>query len=114
VLAVRDEVLKPRAAQVKAAVDGHFATLARYRADPAALAPLLASRLQLPPEQVSQAFRGLDLPTRSTNRSLLAADGEVARGLPALTALLQEKGLIGRSALDTSDLLDPRWVQEGT
>ncbi len=112
VLVVRSDVLVTQSAQVRAAVDGHFQALARYQADPAAHAVQLALRLQLPPEQIAQAFSGLDLPDRDANQALLAPDGAVSAALPALAALLQAQGLIDGGDLDTSSLIDPRWVQE--
>lgn len=112
VLAVRREVLDTHARQVQAAVDGHFRALARYQAQPAGVREVLAQRLQLAPAEVASAFQGLDLPSRPTNQRLLAAGGTVAQGLPALVALLQAQGLLERGALDTTGLLDARWVQE--
>lgn len=111
VLVVRHEVLATHAQQVEAAVNGHFAALHRFQTQPATVSATLAQRLQLPPAEVASAFQGLDLPSRQANQQLLARGGVVAQGLPALVALLQAQGLLERRALDTTDLLDPRWVQ---
>ena len=111
VLAVRTELLATQAAQVRVLVDSHFDALARYQKDRAPLAPLLAPVLQLPADQVDQAFRGLDLPSRQANQALMAPSGPLVRGLPSLVALLQAQGLLEAVALDTTALMDPRWVQ---
>lgn len=110
VLVARDDVVSRSMGQGRQLVQAHFRALARFQADPARVAAALARRLQLPPDEVLGAFRGLDLPGSEANRRLLAADGDVARGLPTLARLLYDKGLI-RKVAETEGLIDRRWLE---
>jgi NitT/TauT family transport system substrate-binding protein len=110
VLVAPDGVVARAAGQGRRLVQAHFRALARFQADPARIAPALARRLQLPPDEVLGAFRGLDLPGPEANRRLLAAEGDVARGLPSLARLLHDKGLIRKPA-ETDGLIDRRWLE---
>ncbi len=112
VLAVRADALAAQPAALRRVVETHFAALSAFQRQPEALFERLAPRLQLAPATVLSAFRGLDLPGRETNLTLLSTDGTVAQGLPALARLLLDKGLIA-SPVDPAGLIDTRWLGPG-
>jgi NitT/TauT family transport system substrate-binding protein len=109
VLAVRSDAQDTHGSALRALLAAHFAALAAFQAQPAQMALALAPWLKLAPDQVPSAFRGLHFPSPDENRQLLAPGGAVAAGIPALVTQMRELGLL-RGAVDTTGLLDPRWL----
>jgi NitT/TauT family transport system substrate-binding protein len=109
VLAVRADALPAHAAALQRLVDGHFAAQGRFSSQSAALAPAVAERMGISPQEVLTSFQGLELPGLVRNQALLRPGGDIAKGLPGLAALLLRQGLVD-APIDTRDLIDARWV----
>lgn len=109
VLAVRGDALARSPDTVRQLVAGHLTALARFRAEPAQVAPAMAARLRLTPDGVPGAFRGLDLPDAAANRRWLTAGGDLQRAATHLGRLMLERQLIGQ-APDLAALADPRFL----
>jgi NitT/TauT family transport system substrate-binding protein len=109
VLVVRQDVLADRPKDVQRLVAAHFKALAHYRSDPAQASRLMAPRLQMVPEQVASAFRGLRLPDSAANRELLKPGGRFAGTFHQLQKLMMERGLMGQS-VSFEQLVDPRFL----
>lgn len=107
VLAMRQEFLATHARALQALMAAHFSALVAYRAQPQAQAEALAPWLQLPPGRVASAFRGLHFPSPAENLQLLRPGGAVVEGLPALVALMRQRGLLSGD-VDTGSLFDAR------
>jgi NitT/TauT family transport system substrate-binding protein len=73
VLAIRTDALEKNPKAAEALVAGHFKALDYWRRNPQDAAYRMAERLQLPGNQVLDAFRGLDLPDVYANRKFLSA-----------------------------------------
>jgi NitT/TauT family transport system substrate-binding protein len=112
-LAMRKEVLQTQPDAVRQLVGSHFRALHDWRADPQTVAPLLAVRLQLPPDQVAGTFSHIDLPDVPANQAWLGAPPISPPRLMPVAGELQQVML--RAALlprlmDLSDLADARFL----
>lgn len=67
-LAVIEDTLTRNATALRKVIAAHFEMLGRFRRNPAALAPLLAQGLKVPPARVDACYAGLDLPDAMANR----------------------------------------------
>lgn len=102
VLAVRSDVAHQHEAALRALISGHFRGIQRLRQNPQDTAYRLAGRLALPGDRALQAFRGLQLPSLSENRSLLAPAGRLLAASRELNTLMLASGLLAK----TDNLLD--------
>jgi NitT/TauT family transport system substrate-binding protein len=86
-------------------VRAHFSGLAHWRSQPSDAAQRLAPRLELAPEQVPGAFRGLDLPDRQANLELLRDGGQIDATAQLLQRDMLRQGLMlqGRPLSEISD-----------
>ncbi len=91
VLAIRSEVALTNEPAVRALVRGHFQALEQWRNNPFDTHFILANILDLAPEEVSRAFRGLNLPDFEFNYHYLA---------PPATELKQAVQEIGQIMLN--------------
>lgn len=71
VLAVRSDKLDQHAQQIKQLVQGHFRGLHAWKTNPIDSEYRFARHLQVPAEEVSLLYRGLELPDIDYNRRLL-------------------------------------------
>jgi NitT/TauT family transport system substrate-binding protein len=110
VLAVHANALQQQAGAVQRLVQGQLQALARYRANPKEHALSLSRRLQIAPDDVAGALRGLDLPDRAANLRLLGPGGPLQKGMLGFQDVLLKQGLLG-SRVDASGLFDSRFVQ---
>lgn len=78
-------------------VRAHFSGLAHWRGQPADAARRLAPRLELSPEQVPGAFRGLNLPDRQANLELLRDGGQIDATARLLQRDMLRQGLMLQS-----------------
>ncbi len=111
VLAVQGSVFERQSPAIRRLVAAHFSALALFRREPVRAHLLLAPRLQLPPEQVPSAFRGLLLPDLAENRRLLGAGGLVQQSARSLMTVMQQQGLLAKP-LDLQSLVDVRGLPE--
>lgn len=90
-------------------VAAHLAALAQFRAAPQRHAAAMAQRLQIQPEEVPGAFRGLDMPDAAGNAEMLAPGGTLQSGARALQDVMLGMGLLS-ARQDLRSLLDPRFL----
>ena len=109
VLAVRQDVLTERPKDVQRLVAAHFEALVRYRHDTPQASRLMAPRLQMAPEEVVSAFRGLRLPDPAANREMLKPGGRFDGTVHQLQKLMVERRLLGQSVA-FGQLADPRFL----
>lgn len=107
VLAVRGDALERSLDALRVLVAAHFKALELFRADPSAHAAALAPRLRLPPADVPEAFKGLELPDAATNRRWLAPQGLLRQSAERLDQILLKEGLTP-AAGNFGTLADPR------
>jgi ABC-type nitrate/sulfonate/bicarbonate transport system substrate-binding protein len=93
---------------LSAVVAAHFRALAFIQAQPERASAMMAPRLQLPPDQVPSAFKGLRQPAATESRALLAPDGHLLRQVKTLEGLMLEDGLIGARS-DNSAYFETRF-----
>ena len=86
VMVAHAQALQQQPDAVRHLVDAHFSGLAHWQAHRDDAARRLAPRLELAPEQVPAAFRGLELPDRPRNLELLSDGGQI----DATARLLQQ------------------------
>lgn len=107
VLAVRSDVLDRQQAAIRTLVAGHFRGLRELRANPGDIRYRLARYLDLPGEQVSGSFAGLQLPEMTVNRSYLApAGGRIVETARLLNGLMLQSGTLSRTD-DLTGLVTP-------
>lgn len=111
VLAVQAPVFELQRAALQRLVAAHFSALALLRSAPARAHPLLAPRLQLAPDQVARAFRGMHLPDLAENRRLLGPSGQLLQSARSLMVVMQQQGLLAKP-LDLQGLVDLRGLPE--
>ncbi len=107
VLAAKGAVFEQNGQALRRLIDAHFAALAFFRSESAQAFPLLAPRLQLPPDQVHSAFRGMLFPDLLENRRLLSAGGLVQQAGRGLMTVMLQQGLLAKP-LDLQSLVDLR------
>lgn len=112
VLAVRAEAMETHAVALRHLVAKQFEALELFRRSTEKASIQMATRLQIPPDGVAAAFAGLKLPDRAQNQAMLRPGGSLATNLPILQSILLEAKLL-RQAVDTSALLDDRFVRMG-
>lgn len=97
VLALRTSAIESHAEALRHLLAAHFRALDHLRHNPQDAAYRMAQRMNLPPEQVLAAFKGLVLPDLSNNHRLLAGETpsllSSARGL---STLMLKAGLLPR------------------
>jgi NitT/TauT family transport system substrate-binding protein len=99
VLAVRAEVPDTHGPALRALVAGLFRARADWLAAPAAMAPMLAPRLHLPPAEVVRAFGGVQLPDLAANRDWLGGPAPALMATARrVAAVMQRAGLLPTDA----------------
>jgi len=111
VIAVRTEVLESHAAGIREVLRGHFSALDAWRRDPEKYAANLAGRLNLAPDQVTQAFANLELPGLKENRTWFAGKTpRIVQSAINVGRSMAASGLLEREpALD--NLADGRFLE---
>lgn len=109
VLAVRAEVLVPRAAQIRAALAAHFGALAALRQSPQRLLEPLARRLGLSPAELQASLARLELPGVADNQAWLRPGGRLQDSADRLRQVMVRAGLVptapGLESLGSADFL---------
>lgn len=108
VMVARADAFAAHQTALSAVVAAHFRALAFIQAQPERASAMMAPRLQLPPDQVPSAFKGLRQPAASESRALLAPDGHLLRQVKTLEGLMLEDGLIGARS-DNSTYFETRF-----
>lgn len=112
VLVIRHDYLEKHTAEVKKLLDGWFRALDYLRSNPQDAAVRIAGRMKLSPAEVLESYKGLRLPDRAENRSLL---GGPHPSLPATTERLAgtmlERKLLHKEA-DVKSLFKGNHIQE--
>jgi NitT/TauT family transport system substrate-binding protein len=111
VLAVRADVIGPRAQALRHLVSAHFAALAHFRGDMAGAAVRMAPRLQVAPAEVAASFKGLHLPDAAGNREVLRPGGRFDESVQAVQRLLIERRILER-AVKVDALVDLRFLPQ--
>lgn len=109
VLAVRADVMDTCAAELRMLVAAHFEARSFMQSHAAEAARHFAPRMQTPPEEVLDAFRGLSLPDVAENHRLLGAGGQLNATAQELQRVMFEAGLI-RKIAPPGDLVDTRFL----
>lgn len=106
-VAVRHSVLEKRPQTVGALLSGWFAAVDFMRADPKEAARRMGVRQQIGAEQFLEAQRGLHVPSRAENMTMLGGPNPTlaATGQRLLALMLEAKLL--RSGVDIASLLAP-------
>lgn len=108
VMVVRADVFDTHAPAVRALVAAHFEAVARFKAQPRSVAPLMAKRLDMAPDGVMAAFEGLQLPDAQTSVNLLQPHGPLLRQVKSLMDVMVQDGLL-RKTLPLDVLFDTRF-----
>lgn len=113
VVVVRQETLERRQADLQLLADAHFAALARWQAEPAEVAEVVAPHFDTTPETLASSWALLDIYDRADNRRLLAADGSgLADTIEKLEKVMVQTGLMAQ-VLDHHPVLDDRLARGG-
>jgi NitT/TauT family transport system substrate-binding protein len=113
VLVVRASALRSHQQGLQKLVDGHFLALQTLRRDPAAAALRLAPRGDGSADALRASWQLMELPDRPLNQRMLGqGEGSLLAALRGLENVMRQYGLL-RSAVDTRDLLDDRFVRAG-
>ena len=116
VMVAHAQVVRERPAALQHLVRAHFRGLAHWTRQPNDAARRLAPRLELPPEQVAGAYRGLELPDRPQNLQLLRDGGQIDATARLLQQDMLRQGLMREShplsaISDTTALRHPEAAQ---
>lgn len=110
VLVVHEDFLASHPDIVQELVDGWFRALEFMQAEPESAAKVIARRLKLPPEDVPNVYRGVQLPSRADNLALLGGTPPaLTTTIESLARILQSHELLARN-VDTRGLLNARFV----
>ncbi len=110
VMVMRREVTREREAQVRALVAAHFAGLALLRDQPDRATEIIARHWHIPPEQVANSFRGLELTDLAANRQLLGgAMPPLAERAREIGTLMQHQQLLNAPP-PTTQLANARYL----
>lgn len=112
VLAVRSPFVSSHRRALAQAVSGHLAARDAFVRAPALHAPAMAPRLGLPPADVPDAFRDLELPDLARNRQLLAAADGLRAKAEQLHGVMQRAGLL-EGPFEPGQLIDAGLVGAG-
>jgi NitT/TauT family transport system substrate-binding protein len=112
VLAVRSPFLSSHRRALAQAVSGHLAARDAFVRAPALHAPAMAPRLGLPPADVPDAFRDLELPDLARNRQLLAAADGLRAKAEQLHGVMLRAGLL-EGRFEPGQLIDAGLVGAG-
>lgn len=94
VLAVRNDAIRHHAQSLRHVIAEHFRAIEHLRRNPQDAAYRMATRLNLPGEEVLLTFRGLHLPGITQNRRLLAIEGRLQEVAGELSRLMLSAGLL--------------------
>lgn len=97
VMVAQAQVVRLRPEAVGHLVQAHFSGLAHWRQQPDDAARRLAPRLEVAPDQVAGAFRGLALPDRAQNLALLRDGGQIDATARLLQQDMLRQGLMRQS-----------------
>ncbi len=111
VLVARPATLQARPQAVQALLSALFRAQDHHRRAPDVTAPLMAPRLQVRPDEVAAAFRGLDVPDLRHNREMLQPGGLLLQGAEHLQAFMLEQRLLRRT-VPLADLVDARFLPQ--
>jgi NitT/TauT family transport system substrate-binding protein len=111
VLAVTPAALDRHHDALHKLVAAHFKGLTNFRKNPNDTAYRMAERFKLSPKEVIGAFKGLELPNESRNRSLLRDENpgivETAR---ELNAIMAQAGILKTGQGDLSNLVSAEFI----
>lgn len=107
VLVAHQSAIERQPEALRGLVQAHFAGLAHLRAQPEDASRRMAARLQLAPAKVPAAFRGLELPDRDLNLTLLQDGGQIDQTVRVLQQDMLRAGLM-RATRPLSEISDTR------
>jgi len=90
-------------------VSSYFDALQLFKERPTDVAPLLAPRLELDPNEVPRAFAGLQLMDRAANTELMRPGGAFNERIRRVQTILQDRGLLHFGTW-VEGILDPRFL----
>jgi NitT/TauT family transport system substrate-binding protein len=108
VMVAREDVIERRGGALRTLVGAHFRARDYVLAEPTKAAELIAPRLQVTPEEVPSAFRGLRLPDAADSRARLTDETRLMSKVHRLQDKMLEDGLI-QKRLEMKDLFDARF-----
>ena len=113
VLVATEGALKRNPQALRQLIATQFAMRERMKADPAAVAPLLAAGLGVAPEELTAAYAGIEMPDLAANQQQLAgAPPPLQRSAQELQQVMLAASLL-KSAAPLGDLFDPSFLAPG-
>ena len=112
VMVAHASVLSQQAPAVRHLVNAHFSGLAHWQTQAEDAARRMAPRLDLAPDEVPGAFRGLDLPNRQRNLELLRDGGQIDATARLLQQDMLRMGLL-KASRPLSEISDTTALQSG-
>lgn len=111
VLAVSDEAIANKSAQIQRLVNGHFKALEYFKKNPTEAAKIMATRSQITPEQLLNAFQGLSQPNLAENKYMLDQNtGSFITDITKLEKIMIENKLLPEK-VNIAEIFDNRFVK---
>lgn len=108
VMVVRANAIEPYRDALHTLVAAHFKALTFISEHPTEAAQLMAPRLQISPEQMTQAMNGLIQPDAATSKAMLLPSSPLTEQITALQSLMLRNGLISTRP-QASTVFEPRF-----
>lgn len=108
VMVVRANAIEPYRDALHTLVAAHFKALTFIREHPTEAAQLMAPRLQISPEQMTQAMNGLIQPDAATSKAMLLPSSPLTEQITALQSLMLRNGLISTRP-QAATVFEPRF-----
>ncbi len=111
VLVMRTSAIANSRDTIQDLVNGHFRALDYLKKNPQEASRLIAPRTKVTPEQILEAFKGLEQPDIEKNKALLdMSDPSLIDGMKRLMEVMVENKLLPKT-IDPADLLDDQFVK---
>ncbi len=112
VLAVKRQALQVSPKTVRSMIAGHFRSLDEFRTSSHSMAQLMMPRLQLTPEELVQAYRGLNLPGIAENYRWLGGSSPLLEEVAVDLIRIMEEARLFTGPISSSGLADARFLPE--
>ena len=110
-LAISTEAIANSPETIQALVDGRFRALDYFQKNPQDAAVRMAKRTQVTPEQILNAFEGLNQPDLQANQKLLdGSDPSLVNGMTKLIKIMVDNKLLSKT-INPADILDDRFIK---
>lgn len=110
VLAIRDDLSRAKQAALRELLAGYFASVDHLRSNPQDAVHRMALRQQLSPQDLLEAYQGLELPPLIYNRRYLSGqDPRLLEAAAYLLAVMRDSGLITQP-VDLTGLTSARYL----